>query len=114
MLKKLLRGVGFSKGCAALTLKKPPPLVPELLDGLLRGDGADGEHLVGDVLARGVLGGLQQRHVVRAREGLHDALRDEDQRQDDRERQQDVERAAHEIDPEVAERRAWSCARCRG
>ena len=28
---KLLRGVGFSKGCAALALKNPPPLVPRCL-----------------------------------------------------------------------------------
>ncbi len=31
MFKKLLKGVGFSKGCAALTLKKPPPFVPSCL-----------------------------------------------------------------------------------
>ncbi len=28
---KLESGVGFSKGCAALALTKPPPLVPSIL-----------------------------------------------------------------------------------
>ena len=40
--------------------------------------------------------------VVRA-ERLHDALRDEHEREDERERQQDVERAARQVDPEVAD-----------
>ncbi len=38
-------GVGFSNGWAELALKKPPPFVPELLDGLLRGRRAAGEQL---------------------------------------------------------------------
>ncbi len=29
--RKLESGVGFSKGCAELALKKPPPLVPSCL-----------------------------------------------------------------------------------
>jgi len=29
--RKFESGVGFSKGCALLTLKKPPPLVPNSL-----------------------------------------------------------------------------------
>ena len=29
--RRLLKGVGFSSGCAELTLKKPPPLVPSCL-----------------------------------------------------------------------------------
>ena len=29
--RKLESGVGFSKGCALLALKKPPPLVPSIL-----------------------------------------------------------------------------------
>ena len=29
--RKLLKGVGFSKGCALLALKKPPPFVPSCL-----------------------------------------------------------------------------------
>ena len=32
---RLVSPVGFSKGWPALALKKPPPFVPELLDGLL-------------------------------------------------------------------------------
>ena len=44
--------VGFSNGIAELTLKKPPPLVPELLDGDLRGGRAERQRLVaaGDVV----------------------------------------------------------------
>ncbi len=29
--RRLVNGVGFSNGCAALALKKPPPLVPSCL-----------------------------------------------------------------------------------
>ena len=29
--KKLVKPLGFSNGCAELTLKKPPPLVPSIL-----------------------------------------------------------------------------------
>ena len=35
---KLVSGVGFSNGWAALALKKPPPLVPSILMATLRGD----------------------------------------------------------------------------
>ena len=46
-------------------------------------------------------------HTVpwRRREGLHDALRDQHERQDERQRQQDVERGPRQVDPEVADRR---------
>ena len=66
----------------------------ELLDGLLRGDRPLGDRL----------GGALERLDLRGRvEVLDDALRDEQQRADDADRQQDVEEAAREVDPEVAE-----------
>jgi hypothetical protein len=40
---KLDCAVGFSNGCAALALKKPPPLVPSIFDGDLCGDRIDCE-----------------------------------------------------------------------
>ncbi len=44
--------VGFSKGCAPFTLKKPPPLVPKHLDGDLAGDRAERERLLGTLQRR--------------------------------------------------------------
>ena len=71
---RLVSGVGFSNGCAELALKKPPPLVPELLDDLLRGDRPLGDHL---------RGAFEGRDLRRGVEVLDDALRDEHERADD-------------------------------
>ena len=79
----------------------------------LRSDG----RFLGHLLARGVLhriavgvldrlgrrGRLQQRHVLVSAEVLHDALRGEQQGDDERQRQQHVQRAARQIDPEIAD-----------
>ena len=46
---------------------------------------------------------LNERHGAVGIEVLDHALRDEDQREHQRQRQEDVERGAHEVDPEVAE-----------
>ena len=48
---------------------------------------------------------IEQRHAAIRRERLHDALRHEDDRKQQRQRQQDVQRAAHEVDVEVADGR---------
>ena len=66
----------------------------ELLDGDLRG---------GRTLADRLLGSLKRGRVDISAEVLRDALPDEYERRNDRERQQDVERAAGEIDPEIAD-----------
>ena len=73
----------------------------EHLDGDLRGHGPDGNRL---------LGAFQRRRIHIGAEGLRHALPDEEQPIDDTNRQQDVKRAAGDIDPEVANR-AHRCAR---
>ncbi len=67
---------------------------PELLDRLLRGDRAAGERLrePADAVDAQV-----------AAERLQDALRDQHDRGEERERQQHVEGRAEEVDPEVAD-----------
>ena len=74
--------VGFSNGNAELTLKKPPPLVPSCLIATCEATGPS---------ASVWSSAGERRERLRAGERLHDALGDEDQRADDRERQQDVE-----------------------
>ena len=95
----------------------------ELLDRDLGGSRTDGDGLPNfrdgchDRLARGVLQclavGIQFRLFVlhrlaefdglRRREGLHHALADQHHSQNQRQRQQDVQGRAHQIDPEVAD-----------
>ena len=64
------------------------------LDDFLRGDRPLGDHL---------LGAFERRRLGVGAEILRHALPDEEQADDDRDRQQDVERAARQIDPEVAD-----------
>ncbi len=71
-------------------------VVAQLLDGFLRGDRSEGDHLRRT---------LESVNGDRAREGLDHALGDEEQRRDEGDRQQDVEDAASHVDPEVADRR---------
>ena len=92
---QLVSGVGFSNGWAELALKKPPPLLPISLIHSWEAIGPDG-----DVLRRA----LEGRDDLRRVPGLRNALPDEDQRADDGDRQQDVEHAAGQVDPVVAER----------
>ena len=65
---------GFSNGIDELTLKKPPPLVPSSLIASCEATGPRGA-------------GPRDR----AAERLQDALRDEHERADERDRQQHVE-----------------------
>jgi hypothetical protein len=96
----------------------------ELLDGHLRGGRTHGQRLLGDRRGFGArLSGLvEHRIAVRVLHGrrrgrrleerntpvrgevLHDALRDERERQHEGQRQQDVQRRTHEVEPEVADR----------
>ena len=87
--------VGFSNGCAALALKKPPPLVPSILIAICEATGPDRD---------GLLGAFERRRLDIGAERLRHALPDQEQRVDDADRQQDVERAARDIDPEIADR----------
>lgn len=57
--------VGFSNGCAALTLKKPPPLVAELLDRFLGGDRPKRNRLVGAFERGGRDRGIEQPERAR-------------------------------------------------
>ena len=74
-LEEVREPVRVLERIAELTLKKPPPLVPELLDVSCEATGP------------------RARSGDRAAERLQDALRDEQQRADDRDRQQHVERS---------------------
>ena len=78
-------GVGFSNGIAEFALKNPAAVGPQLLDRLLRGDRPARE---------------RRR---RPGQGLDHALRDEDQRGHDGERQQHVQQRADQVPPEVAQ-----------
>ena len=81
-----MRGVGVEEAAA---------VGAEHLDRDLRGDRADRD---------GLLGAFQRRRLDIGAERLRHALPDQEQRVDDADRQQDVERAAGDIDPEVADR----------
>ena len=81
-----MRGVGVEEAAA---------IGAEHLDGDLRGDRADGDRL---------LGAFERRRIDIGPKRLRDALPDQEQRVDDADRQQDVERAARDIDPEIADR----------
>ncbi len=87
--RKFDSGVGFSNGCAELTLKKPPPLVPSCLMATCE--------------AAGPTASVCEPAVTAASKGLHHALRHERERQHERQRQQHVERAPREVDPEAAD-----------
>ena len=121
-----MRGVGVEEAAA---------VGAELLDRHLRGDRAHRQRLRLSVVTFSITGlpcGVLDRVAVRHRssaagrssaaaasrpctpEVLHHALADEQQREHDRQRQQDVERDAREVDPEVADRRAPCGARSRG
>ena len=88
------RASGSRRDARQLALKKPPPLVPSILMAICEATGPDGDRL---------LGALERRRVDIRPERLRHALPDEEERVDDADRQQDVERAAGDIDPEVAD-----------
>ena len=79
------RPVGFSNGYAELTLKKPPPLVPS---SLIASCEATGPRARSATVPPSVCTTPWETSRMRA---------------DDRDRQQHVERRAHEVLPEVAE-----------
>ena len=104
--QKFVHGVGFSNGCAAFALKKPPPFVPSCL--------------MVSWLATGPIAIVcfAPSSVVTSRYGLKFWIMPcctNSSDEHEAERQQHVERAAHEIDPEVADAPFASgrAARCR-
>ena len=100
-----MSGVGFSNGWAELTLKKPPPLVPSCLMAICEAAGPDGDHLLGDRLARRRPSvGCEQRHRLGTAGSVCTTPCDTStSASTQRQRQQDVERAARQVDPEVAD-----------
>ena len=110
--RKFDSGVGFSNGCALFALKKPPPLVPNCLMISCEATGPCAMVCSLTTCVCGLPAASGRRHrlriddrglVVRP-EVLDDALRHQHQRADDADRQQDPEQAAHQVDPEIAER----------
>ena len=86
---------GFSKGCAALTLKKPPPLVPSCLMASWL---ATGPSAIVCLAPSSVVASTLPASVCGTPVSANSSA------DDDRQRQQHVERRAGHIDPEVAER----------
>ena len=91
---QLVSGVGFSNGWAELALKKPPPLLPS---SLINSCDATGPRAMFCWRA------LECRHGLGRLPGLGHALPDEDEGADDRDRQEDVQDAAGQVDPVVAD-----------
>ena len=81
-----MRGIGIEEAAA---------IGAEHLDGDLRGDRADRD---------GLLGAFERRRVHVGAERLRNALPDQEQRIGHADRDEDVERAAGDIDPEIADR----------
>ena len=99
---KFVQPVGFSNGWAEFVLKNPPPFVPSCLMATWLATGP-----AGDRLRRSTVGGdgrVDGRGRREPGEVLHDAAAGQHDRHDERQRQQDPQRRAHEVDPEVAER----------
>ncbi len=92
--KRLVSGVGLSNGCDGVRVEEAAAVRAELLDRFLRGD-----RPLRDRLRRAF---QRLGHRVRM-EILDDSLRAEDDRDDDGDRQEDVERGARQVDPEVAD-----------
>ena len=80
-----MRGIGVEEAAA---------IGAEHLDRDLRGDRADRD---------GLLGAFQRRGLDIGAQRLRHALPDQEQRVDDADRQQHIERAARHIDPEIAD-----------
>ena len=95
---------GFSNGCAALALKKPPPLVPSCL---IASCVATGPSAMVCLAPSSVVASTEPASVC----GMPE--QHEGEREHDRQRQQDVERRAGHIDPEIADGLARRCARRR-
>ncbi len=76
----------------------------KLLDGDLRRRRTERHRLRRYGCAVAVRRRLDERHFGRRSKRLHDSLRNQRHRQQHGERQQDIERAARNVDPEVADR----------
>ena len=97
--------VGFSNGMRGVGVEEAAAIGAEHLDRDLRGDRADRD---------GLLGAFQRGGVDIGAKRLRHALPDQEQRVDDADRQQHIERAARHIDPEIADGAHRGRARSRG
>ena len=102
---KLVSGFGILERMGGVGVEEAAAVGAEHLDDFLRSHRSLGDHL---------LGAFERRRLGIGAEILRHALPDEEQADDDRDRQQDVERAAGQIDPEIADRLRPSGARSRG
>ena len=111
-------------------IEKPPAIGAELLDGNLRRSRADRDGLFGErrffcrrlpLLIKDRFAvfadhrlikccRLKERDLGIRAECLHDALRHQDEREHERQRQQDIDRAPRQIDPEVPDRARFASA----
>ena len=99
-LEQVAERVGVLEGVRRVGVEEAAAVGAELLDGLLAGDGTAGDDLrpAGDRVDR-VVGEVLDR-----------TERHQQDRRDEGDRQQDAERRAHEVDPEVAEVVRRGCA----
>ena len=82
------------EGMRGVGIEEPAAIGAEHLDGDLRGDRAHGD---------GLLGAFKRRRIDVGAERLRHALPDQEQREGNADRDQDVEGAASDIDPEIAD-----------
>ena len=97
-LEHVGEGVGVFERMRGIGVKEAAAICAKLLDRLLARHWANGYDL---------LGSLKRRRFDRASECLRSSERDERKSDDDRQRQQYVERRAREIDPEIADGRRF-------
>ena len=96
--------MGFSNGCAELTLKKPPPLVPSCLMATCEAAGPTASTLLrAQLVPLASAVGCSSVAVWIGPKVCTTPCETSTQRQHQRQRQQDVERAAGQIHPEVAD-----------
>ena len=97
---KFVNGLGFSNGWAELVLKNPPPFVPSCLMATWLATGPPGIACVDTSAATAGSSGVAAVEPVRFCTTPPASSSDGD---DERQRQQDAQRRAHEVDPEVAD-----------
>jgi hypothetical protein len=99
--------VGYGRrileGMSGIGVEEPAAVRTQHLDGDLRCGRPESDDLVCDGMAVGVFGRLQEPYRRVRAERLDDALRYEKDRENRRQRQEDVERGARQIDPEIAQ-----------
>ncbi len=104
--KKFDSGVGFSNGCAELTLKNPPPLVPNCLMAICEAAGPIGSVTSVTGLPSAPVTGCTSVAVSYDLKFWMTPCDTRIKATDQRQRQQDIDRGAYQVVPEVADRGA--------